>query len=453
MSWISLGHSRSPYRDAYAQPSSFDGKKDTKVKTVHLRSHAWEGDRPSILRFPEEWNLQCITGNTPRRLGGIEITAALRSPIGAPSLAELAAKRTRAVILIDDLSRPTPTAEIIPYMVRELESGGMSPDAVTILVAGGTHSPVAGSVIEKKVGEIRKSGVRICIHDSRGDLVSLGRSRRGTPVSVNRTIADADLRVSIGSLTPHPAAGYSGGAKNLVPGACGSETIRILHSRYHACRVRGGSLECEFRVELEDVARQIGLDWVVNLVLGPAREIVGLYAGDMEASHRAGVRRAREIWSVKTVPEADIVITDFYPFDGTLQFGHDRGVWPLFTVNRRASRVVLAASPFGVGSHELFPVEESLAGKVGRRLKTFRPGDLPEMLTKIRRLREMVRERTWNVLVMSPHLSEEQVRAVFPGGMQCADWECVLRVLRSRHGGRRTNVAIYQCAPFLVPIT
>jgi nickel-dependent lactate racemase len=421
------------------------------VKTVELLSHAWSGDRPLILHFPEDWEVTVLKGDEMKAVSNEEVLDALRSPIGAKSLAELAASRKTALLLVDDLTRPTPLERLLPGILLELESGGIGVESVGILVAGGTHLPAGRDGMLRKLGSFADRGIRIMYHDCRQDTVDFGRSAQGTPIRINRAVTEYDLRIGIGSVYPHPAAGFSGGCKILVPGACGEETVRALHRNFRAARTRGGSLECEFRRELEEISRNIGLDWVINVVLNQRRDIAAVFAGDPVVAHRRAVERAKELCTVDPLRDADVVVSDFYPFDANLQFARDRGMWPLFTVGRKASRVVLAACPGGVGTHELFPVSEGLLRKVSRRLKTVRPSDITELAIKLGRFRSMLRERGFQVLVLSPHLKPEEVRTVFPRGRHFMKWEHLIEALMGRHPRGNVRVAVYRCAPLLLP--
>jgi nickel-dependent lactate racemase len=459
VSWRNLPdtRSRSPTKivSRLLESADCDILRDTRnaclLKTIELLSHASNGDLPLILQFPEDWEVTVLQGDEMKTVSNEEILDALRSPIGAKGLAELAASRKTALLLVDDLTRPTPIERLLPSILLELESGGIRLESVGILVAGGTHPPGNDEAMLRKLGPVADRGMRIVYHDCRHDIVDLGRSARGTPIHISRSVTEYDLRIGIGSVYPHPAAGFSGGCKILVPGACGEETARALHRNFRAARTRGGSLECEFRRELEEISRNVGLDWVINVVLNQRRDIAAVFAGDPVAAHRRAVERAKELYTVDPLRDADVVVSDFYPFDSNLQFAHDRGMWPLFTVGRKASRVVLAACPGGVGTHELFPVSEGLLRKVYRRLKTVRLSDFMELATKLGRFRFMLRERGFQVLVLSPHLKPEEVRTVFPRGRYFMKWEHLIEALMRLHPRGNVRVAVYRCAPLLLP--
>jgi lactate racemase len=63
------------------------------------------------------------------------------------------------------------------------------------------------------------------------DIVDFGRTSYGTPVHITRVVARADRRILVGNIEYHYFAGYSGGAKALMPGVSSREAIQANHSR------------------------------------------------------------------------------------------------------------------------------------------------------------------------------------------------------------------------------
>ncbi len=49
------------------------------------------------------------------------------------------------------------------------------------------------------------------------------------PVQINRKVLDADLIIGLGSIFPHSDAGFTGGAKIVQPGVCGTTTTAATH--------------------------------------------------------------------------------------------------------------------------------------------------------------------------------------------------------------------------------
>ena len=94
------------------------------------------------------------------------VRAAMENPIDSPRLCELAKGKKNCVIIISDHTRPVPSRDIIPNMLRELRAG--SPDIeVTLLVATGFHRLTSTAELEAKLGREIMDECRIVVHDCR----------------------------------------------------------------------------------------------------------------------------------------------------------------------------------------------------------------------------------------------------------------------------------------------
>ena len=421
------------------------------MSNVELRTRAWFGDEPLTIGFPSTWKIVEVGPQDHPALTADGLREGLQRPIGSRRLSDIAVGKTRAVIIVDDLTRPTPAAGLLPVLIEELMRAGMPGRAITVLLAGGTHPPASAEDKAKKVGHHLPAEVRVLAHDSRGELVNVGRSPGGLPLLINRTVMECDLKIGVGCIYPHPIAGFSGGAKIILPAVCGVETTRMMHDYLRGSRERGGSIHTELRREMIAVARTVGLDFIVNVTMNHSRQISGLFAGDVVAAHEAGVRAAHAMYTVPFVPEADIVVADMYPFDTSWQFAQDRGMWPIEYAGPEASRVVIAACPLGLGTHELFPVDSPLWSRIARRLTHFRWADLDRPLEKLRTMAKLIRQKQHRLIVLSPGLKPDELTAVFPHAQWFGEWPALLAALQARHGDGPLTVAVYRCAPFLIP--
>ncbi len=421
------------------------------MSQIELRTKAWFGDDVLALECPPSWTIVEVG---PRNVPALTVPAmrdVLTRPVGTPRLCEIAKGRTRAVIIVDDLTRPTPAADLLPLLIEELTGGGISARAITILLAGGTHTPASAEDMAKKVGSHLPPAIRVMAHDSRGDLVDLGTSPGGLPLRINRAVMDCDLKIGVGCIYPHPIAGFSGGAKIVLPAICGVETTRMMHDYLRGSRERGGSIHTELRQDMAAVARKVGLDFIANVTLNRGREISGLFAGDVVAAHEEGVRAAQRQYAVTVVPKADIVVADMYPFDTSWQFAQDRGMWPIEYASQGASRVVIAACPLGMGTHALFPVASPLWSRIARRLTHFRLADLDRPFEKLRTVVKLIRQKQHQMMVLSPGLHPRDLQALFPHAQWFGEWPALRTALLARHGTGPVTVAVYRCAPFLIP--
>jgi lactate racemase len=420
------------------------------MTTIRLRTRAWFGDDDLAIDFPDSWQVRKTAPHDRPALTEDQMRGLLAQPIGTRSLSDLAKTKTSAAIVTDDLTRPTPAADLIPLLIEELKRAGMAESAITIIVAGGTHPPETAEALVKKVGVRTARAIKVVAHDSRRDLVNLGFSPAGLPLFVNRTLMTCDLKIGVGCIYPHPIAGFSGGAKIILPAVCGTDTTRMMHDYLRGARERGGSVQTELRRDMAAVARQVGLDFIANVVLNHERRICGLFAGDPVSAHEEGIKTARVMYQASEIPEADVVIADMYPFDTSWQFAHDRGLWPFDNVGKNVTRVVIAACPLGLGSHELFPVESRFWTRVARRLRHFRLADLRYPGDKVRTMMKLIREKQQPFLVLSPGLKQDEVKRVFPHARVFAEWNTLRELLLARHGAGPVTVAVYQCAPFLL---
>jgi len=324
------------------------------MKTAHIPWGAWHGDGDFELTFPDSWEVELAPMRDAPDVGEEELRAAFRMPIGTPRLRELARGKGRVAIAIDDISRPTPASRLMPLIWEELEAGGIKPEQVVLIFAVAAHRFHAREDSLKKAGEWAIQTFETHSHHCYENLVDLGKTSFGTPVFLNRFFAEADLRIGVGSVTPHGGPGFGGGAKIVLPGVVGIETITANHGG-HLKGGRGLMEGNELRADMEEAARMARLDVIVNCVLTMRRGIAGLFVGDMVAAHREGVKLARQVYGTPLPEPADVVVFNAYPEDTELvQAGKGLGVGA--RVGKRLLRVggsvvLTAACSEGRGIH------------------------------------------------------------------------------------------------------
>jgi lactate racemase len=421
------------------------------LKEIELLSAAWYGDKPITVNFPSSWDIVVVGEKNIPALTDNQIIEKINNPIGSPRLLDLASKRNRIAIIIDDITRPTPTDKLIPFILEELKQAGVNEDSIIIVVASGTHKSASREDIIKKVGENIAHRIKVIPHDCRQNLVYLGKSSRGTPIHVNQTVMECDLKIGVGGIYPHTGAGFSGGAKIVMPGVCGIETARYTHYYIKGAHQRG-KLESDFRLELEEIASRIGLDFIVNVVLNQERDIAGLFAGDRILAHRQGAKLATELYYTNPVDDADIIIADMYPFDTSLLFATRKGYGPLMDGKNKSSRVVIAACPMGLGFHSLTPLFKSVSSRFIYRLKYIRLKEFLHLGSKIGVLKKIFIRRHHNLMVLSPGITEEELKTEFPNARLFSTWSELLNELESRHRNLPVKVVVYPCSPLQIPI-
>ncbi|UCE24403.1 MAG: DUF2088 domain-containing protein, partial [Candidatus Zixiibacteriota bacterium] len=215
------------------------------MQEIELRTGAWYNDRPIKLTFPNEWDVAAYWPETPKALTDDEIAVRLASPVGQSPLRDLANGRKRPVIVVDDLSRPTPVYRIIPLLLEELEAAGIERGSVRVLVAAGTHGADFNQALTNKLGKETFDSCKVLLHSDRKRVKLVGRTSFNTPVYVNPELVDADLIVGVGGVYPQHSTGFGGGGK-LALGVLGRKSIKHLHFGHPAV---GGNynIENDFR--------------------------------------------------------------------------------------------------------------------------------------------------------------------------------------------------------------
>ncbi|UCE80897.1 MAG: nickel-dependent lactate racemase [Methanobacteriota archaeon] len=257
---------------------------------------------------------------SPNELGdcdeGAALRAALSNPIGSDGLAEFLQGASSALIIVNDATRPTPTAKILDQICPELENLD-----VKFIVATGIHrAPTEEEyrlIFGERYDEIES---RVFSHDSKeSEMVLLDTTKRGTEIRVNKMVTEANRIVVIGSVEPHYFAGYTGGRKAFLPGVCAYETIEQNHK--HALAVEAQVLTLDGNPVHDDMEDAMAClekysIFSIMVVLDRNRKICSAYAGDIDSTFNAAVQKADEIFVVNMSTKADVVVAvTLYPQD------------------------------------------------------------------------------------------------------------------------------------------
>lgn len=321
---------------------------------------AWYHKEPITLDFPTSWNVEMCRMAGGRDIGDAGIRQAITNAIGAPRLQEYAKGKTSAAILVDDLSRPTPAFRLIPYVLEELAAAGIGADQVKIICALAAHRPMTRDDLIKKVGLDVVENMQVLNHNAYENLEFLGYSSRGVPIFINRDLMGCQVRIALGMITPRGGM-FGGGAKLLIPGACGQQTIMLNHRHVHE----------GFREHLSEVAKMAGVGYIVNPVLNEKLEIVGLVAGDTDAAFEEGCTLGEKIYATSIPASFDVGVFNAFPKDTELCQAALSMV-PLSGVRqsplKESSTIVMcSASPEGLGWHSVLGPGTALRGEPGKR--------------------------------------------------------------------------------------
>jgi hypothetical protein len=399
--------------------------------TVTLRTGAFFTEQLMTLHFPQDWLVsECrMAGHGRSPLSDEDMRQALHCPIGSARLCELARGVREVCILFDDLTKPTPTDRIVPFVLEELHAAGISDGQIRFLCASGGHRFPVDQELAAKLGKQVVERYPVYTHNMWNNVVCLGQTSRGTPVYVNREFAACDLRLGIGGVLGHDDAGFGGGAKLVVPGVCGIQTIEHIHRNMPGGDQLGQLEHNQFRLNLEEAARLAGLHFKIDAVLNEQRQVVGLFAGDFVTGHRAAVELARQVYRSDWLPDADVVVANTYPTENQALRSH----WCVVSSLREGGDAVFVRQ-HAWDAENLHQIYSRFGTDFGGPL--WAPDLKYSRLTKADR-----------VFLLTPHLSRNDRDTIAPPGrlVWYQDWGELLAQLAARHG-TGTRVAVYPYA-------
>ena len=404
------------------------------VQTFKIPWAAWYGDEDFTLELPDSWDVKVFNMKNAKEIFPKDVEVALNNPIGTPTLIELAKGKQNAIIVVEDISRPTPMENILKIIIDQLNTAGIEDEKISILSALGAHRPMHRQDFIKKVGISIVDRVNIENHHPYENLIFIGDSEKGTPIYLNKSYHDADLKIAIGTVLPHPLAGFGGGAKIILPGICGIQTLEANHQA--GVRGIGGGIGfiTELRKDIEDVCTKVGLDLSINVVSTLKRGIAGVYAGHFIDAHRKAIELTKEVYSTELPPDLnlDIGFFNLYPEDTELnQFtkGFNLLLSSRNFIKVKGAVVLLTACSEGRGFH-------SLLGEAGARLYQ-NWGDSILFKGKLKR-------KTFGIF--SPNLNQADIKHFFPSRtIFRKDFNEMVAALEEQYG-TSPKVGIFPCS-------
>jgi nickel-dependent lactate racemase len=318
----------------------------------------WYEDSRLDIDLPDEWDVEyCPMRGADRSPLTLEqVETAILNPIGTPRLRDLAKGKKRAVILFDEMTRPTRVYELAPIILRELTAGGIREEDIVFVCALGTHGALTSNEFRKKLGQEIVERFRVFNHNIYENCVEVGTTSRGTRLLVNREVMEADLKVAIGCVTAHAQVGFSGGGKIVLPGVAHVDSIAHYHLEVEAmARETTGLGNFEnniLRFEIEEAARMAGIDFLVNVTVNARGATSAVFAGELFQAHEKAVALAKELYSTQPRPqEKELVIANAFVKANEMAISVLLGVLALKDLT--GTIVVIANSPEGQVIHYL----------------------------------------------------------------------------------------------------
>ena len=268
------------------------------------------GKEKQYVEIPDDLYCRELTANDDIEFKPLDadVKYALENPIGSPRLKDIVKPGEKIAIITRDVTRPMPTYKVMPALLDELSEAGVNFDDVTLVFALGSHRKQTEEEKKRLAGEYAYERINVVDSDP-DDCINMGVTKSGTPVDITRVVAEADRRIALGNIEFHYFAGYSGGAKAIMPGVSTPAAIQSNHKMMIRDEACAGRLEGNpVREDIEEAGRICGIDFILNVVLDEHKNIVKVVAGDSVKAHRVGVEYLDKLYTKRIDSKADIVI-------------------------------------------------------------------------------------------------------------------------------------------------
>lgn len=320
------------------------------------------GDKMVYLEIPEKNFIGLL--DPPEILPAEEpelvLKEAIEHPVGGRKLEEILEPGKKVAVIVDDGSRPTPVAMILPVLLEKIHACGVKKQDVKIVIALGSHRYMTEAEIQERVGSRIYDSYCVVNSEFRKpeELVYICDSQEGAPLFATKAIMDADIRIGVGNLVPHPVMGWGGGGKIIFPGVAGEDTVSYFHLKasLYDDNMFGWSTT-PVRDMMEGWVKLIGLDFIINTILTPGLKIYKAVAGDYIKAHREGVKIGKRALGCKVTEKADVVIASSHPADQDFWQSPKAiyGAEPALKGERGGTVILVSPNFEGVGPHPEYP--------------------------------------------------------------------------------------------------
>lgn len=327
----------------------------------------------TLVDLPSDWKLLTFAdfGEHSRRGNVKEITLrALAGPVQSKTLEDHLSPSDRVVVIVEDMTRASPKKQVLEVLFDALRTQSIPDGNVSVVLALGTHRAPSQEELREVYGKASVDRYEFLNHDCYArDLVPVGKLKTGKEVRINRRVCEADFRVGVGSIFPHPMNGFGGGGKILFPGVSDFESIREHHLAYS---FRAGSelgrIDANpFHEEICTMARLGNLNFIINSVLDHNDHLYDVVCGDPIEAHRAGVHICRDIISRKFEKKADVTVISAFPYMEGPQIM--KPLAPASMITKTGGCIILCADVKGKLPDQLVGGFEAFHRKYGGNLR------------------------------------------------------------------------------------
>lgn len=413
------------------------------------------------VELDDDWDVSVIRKPTmPVEANPLDaVEAALGNPVGCAALVEEAKGKASACILICDITRPVPNAQLLPGILRQLLAAGMTRDSIRILVATGLHRPNEGAELAELIGDPWVlENFRVENHFARNDAdhADMGTTSKGTRVKLDRRFVDAELKIVTGLVEPHFMAGYSGGRKVIAPGVAHKDTITTFHNARFMSHAKADSCILEgnpLHEEQLEIVNMLGRVLAVNTVLDEHRRMSFVNFGDVIKSHLEAVQFTEDYTVVPITKKFRTVVTSAagYPLDQTYYQTVKGMVVPTDILEPGGNLIIAAECAEGIGSSEYADAQRRLIDKgvdgFFDDISTKDFADIDEWQTQMQ-LKPM---RAGSIHLYTTGLSDEDKRITGVNVIDSLDDAVRRSVKASIEYNGDASVAVIPEGPYVVP--
>lgn len=307
------------------------------------------------------------------------VRQALNKPTGTAPLREmlLKAKPQTVVVVVNDETRPTPYDILFPPLLEAFAEAGIKDEQISFIIATGIHEPHSDALNEKTYGAAMTQRFRFISHvaTDASSLVHMGRFASGYDFYVNKLAVEADFLITLGVVMPHYFAGFSGGRKSILPGLAGHTTVELNHARMvELMDALPPIRQNPVSLEMIEAARQVGVDFILNVVTNDNKQLIRVVAGDVEQAWYEAVAVSSSMYEIPFARQVDICIASAsgYPRDVNV-YQAQKALDHADRITRDGGTIILAAEcPSGYGEEvfEAWMRERMSPQEIMQRIKS-----------------------------------------------------------------------------------
>ena len=334
------------------------------MNTVALPQLPWQETKELKIPLPDSWQVEFyhMAGWNRPAMKPEKIKAAITNPIGIPPIRELAEGKREVVIIFDDMTRVTRVAEIVPFVLEELAEAGIPDNRIRFICALGCHGAHNRIDFAKKLGEALLARFPVYNHNPFDHCTYVGTTNTyGTKLYVNEEVMKCDFKIAIGLVVPHPASGFGGGGKMILPGVASFEAVEhnhrtamkdMMERRENLIYGMGIFDSNPMRFDIEEAATMAGMDVLINCIVNMWGETVSVFAGALQPTYAAAVGEAKSHYYIPEPKGESIVVANtFAKASEAIAVGLDTAFKA--TSPKGGDVILIANAPEGQVSHYL----------------------------------------------------------------------------------------------------